>query len=196
VDAAVDRAIICLGKYVRKKVLQAWEDEMSNVRSQAIKNLFVQSIYSRLDTDEQLLRREILNQIIQKNIPIDVCQAAKVIGMSLNRAEEVKLALQVKKAIVLNTQGRVKFSYPVSALPTCHQVTLADGRKFHAMCAIDAIGSSFTFGGDVIVESKCYTCGKPIKVIVQAKKEIISDPQGIYVLHVDLNKYENWAVDT
>lgn len=179
-----------------EKVSQLREGEMREVRNQAITHLFVQSIYSRLDRDEQLLRHEILNQIIQMNMPVDVYQAAEVIGMSSSRAEEVKLSLKSKKALVLDAQEKVKFAYPVSALPTCHQVTLADGRKFHAMCAIDAIGSSFTFGEDVTAESKCYTCGKPIKVNVKAKKAITSDPQGIYILHLDLNKFENWAADT
>jgi Alkylmercury lyase len=36
--------------------------------------------------------------------------------------------------------GRVAVAYPFSAQPTRHRVTLRDGRSYHAMCAIDALG--------------------------------------------------------
>jgi hypothetical protein len=42
--------------------------------------------------------------------------------------------------IQTDSGGRLTVAYPFSAQPTRHRVTLHDGRSYHAMCAIDAIG--------------------------------------------------------
>ncbi|MGL6201167.1 MAG: organomercurial lyase [Lachnospiraceae bacterium] len=39
--------------------------------------------------------------------------------------------------------------YPISAHQTIHQVILEDGRKLYAICAIDALGCTYTFGQDI-----------------------------------------------
>jgi len=101
--------------------------------------------------------------------------------------------LSEKKAAIVSDDGDVDFVYPVSALPTCHKVTLADGRGFTAMCAIDAIGSAFAFEQDVQVHSKCHTCDRPVEVEVRDGEIGRHNPEETRVLHVDLAKFDVWA---
>ena len=55
--------------------------------------------------------------------------------------EEIIQCLIDKDGMVVDEEAKnVNFIYPVSSLETNHRVTLADGREFTAMCAIDAMG--------------------------------------------------------
>ena len=90
----------------------------------------------------------------------------------------------------------MKLAYPISTAATRHKVTLADGRTFYAMCAIDALGCCFVFGQPVTVESTCQICGKPLRVQVDGVTAIAAAPPDAYAVHVDLDKYEDWATKT
>jgi hypothetical protein len=61
------------------------------------------------------------------------------------------------------------------------------------MCAIDAMGSAFTFEQDVAVESECSECGERISVRIEQEELTEVTPSSIRVLHVDLNRFDNWA---
>lgn len=107
--------------------------------------------------------------------------------------QEIVDALRSKDGIVVDETNQVNFIYPVSALPTQHKVTLADGRSFTAMCAIDAIGAAFTFRQDVEVNSACGECGKPVRVRLQDQKLKDYSPEDLHVLTFRLEDIVNWA---
>ena len=98
-----------------------------------------------------------------------------------------------KKVLATAENGDVSFIYPLSLVPTAHHVLLKDGRALFAMCAVDALGTSFTFGQDVCIKSKCHQCGTAVSVTVENGRISDTAPQDIRVLHVDLDKFENWA---
>ena len=79
--------------------------------------------------------------------------------MDADRAAEILQSL-IDKQIVVEEAGGVAFAYPVSAWPTDHEVSLADGRRFYAMCAVDALGSAFNFGQDASIVSRCHALRK------------------------------------
>ena len=95
--------------------------------------------------------------------------------------------------IAADEEGNINFIYPVSAIKTNHKVRLADGREFNAMCAIDAMGTAFTFNQDVNIESKCSNCGEDIKVSIRNGKLHSYQPIDLHILHVDLNKNSDWS---
>ena len=64
-------------------------------------------------------------------------------GITLSGRHEFQDILDVlhsRDGFSADEEGNINFIYPVSALPTAHRVSLAGGREFWAMCAIDAIG--------------------------------------------------------
>jgi len=48
--------------------------------------------------------------------------------------------------------------YPLSLKPTEHQITLEDGTRLFAMCAVDALGMPLMFNKSVRIVSRCEEC--------------------------------------
>lgn len=149
----------------------------------------INSIHSRLTPKEQVLRDEIMAQLIAQHQPVDITAFT---GKEAQDRDIISSLIN-KKVIVINAEGLVSFSYPVSALPSKHRVTLADGRWLYAMCAIDALGCAFTFAQDVNIFSACEHCNEPVQVEIKDGKIHHLSPHETHILHVDLNKIENWA---
>jgi hypothetical protein len=154
--------------------------------------LRIASIASRLDPVEALLREDVLAGIIDRQRPLSPADLASPC-LPAPELEELLTALVAKRAIVRDEGGNISFAYPVSALPTGHRVTLADGRSFHAMCAVDALGAAFTFRQDVSIDSRCSQCRQPVAVDIRDGRLAAFSPPELHVLHVDLNRTDNWS---
>lgn len=153
--------------------------------------LRIDSIRSRLTPDESRFRDAIMEGIIDTGKPIDPR------GLELEGIDNPGSLLDIlisKKVVVMDGEGStVQFVYPVSALPTPHRVTLADGRGFFSMCAIDALGSSFTFKQDVKIKSQCSACGETVFVEIVDGRLATLLPESLHILHADLSVSDNWA---
>jgi hypothetical protein len=149
--------------------------------------LAIRSIASRLSPRARNARLRIIDAILASghgcNIHVPTCPA------SPPEIEE----LVNRKAMVVDAAGNVNFVYPVSALPTHHRVTLSDGRHFSAMCAIDAMGAAFTFKQGITIHSECSTCHTPVHLELDAEHLHHVAPAHVHVLHMDLNRMDNWA---
>ncbi len=154
------------------------------------------SICSRLTEDENIFRLALLDCMVDANAPLPFAAAAAALGWHPDKVAAAGRGLAAKKLVVLDAAERVQFAYPVSALPTGHKVTLADGRTLYAMCAIDALGCCFTFGQPVVVESLCDVCSRSLRIAVAGAEQVAADPPTAYAVHVDLDKYEDWATNT
>lgn len=154
------------------------------------------SIHSRLTADENSLRAALLQCLVDAGTPVAFAAAGAALGWPAEKTAAAAEGIAAKKMVVLDAEGRVQFAYPVSTVATGHKVTLADGRTFYAMCAIDALGCCFAFGQPVTVESACQLCGEPLRVQVKGVHDIVAEPPGAYAVHVDLDKYEDWATKT
>jgi len=147
----------------------------------------IRSISSRLTPDARRARQRILAHTLALGRPFNI---AKDHGLA--SAQEIQ-ELLAQKAMVVDDQGNVPFIYPVSALPTHHRVTLADGRTFSAMCAIDAMGATFTFGQDMMIQSKCTVCNEPVRLRLRQGRIDDAAPADTQVLHMNLNQLDDWA---
>jgi hypothetical protein len=159
----------------------------------SMERLYIDSIHSRLTEPERLVRMALINEIIDTGGPLDDEALAALDARYDLDVEAITLSLLNKRVIVENAEGDIAFIYPVSGLPTPHKVRLQDGRAFHAMCAVDALGAAFTFAQDVSVASVCSHCEVPIKVEIRDGKFTALEPATTHVLHADLNKIENWV---
>lgn len=158
--------------------------------------LEIDSIDSKLSREEKKIRRYLMNYVIDNGQALNISNSSKIAKDSEMIDEEVDNVLDSlfeKNAIVADEEGYINFIYPVSAIPTNHKVRLADGREFSAMCAIDAMGTAFTFKQDADVESKCSNTGADIKVSIRGGKISRYEPSDLHILHVDLNKNANWS---
>jgi len=149
--------------------------------------LTIEKITAHLTPEEQALRLALMERIISAGGPVAVKDFH---GTDL---DDICSRLVDKQVLVVNEQQQVQFAYPVSALPTLHRVHLADGRSFHAMCGIDAIGSAFTFAQDIAITSRCSQCSEPIELKLRDGRIEVLNPAETHVLHVDLNKFGDWS---
>jgi hypothetical protein len=161
-------------------------------RDYPAERLMIDSIASRLTDEEQAFRMALMERSIERGEPLDVEDPA-VGSLQHPNAGSLIQSLIEKRAVVQDDEGHLNFIYPVSALTTRHRVSLEDGRRFFAMCAIDSMGSAFAFEQNVEIESECSECGERVSVRIEQGRLAEVTPSSIRVLHVDLNRIDNWA---
>ncbi len=145
----------------------------------------IRNIEEGLSASERLLRRRVIEEMVNTGAPFHVG--------AITERERSDLKSIVKKGFFVVVDDEIVYSYPVSGMPTAHRVTLADGRCFHAMCGIDALGSSFLFRQDTEINSCCAVSGDPIMIRLKDGKIEEHSPREIQVIHVDLTAVDNWA---
>jgi hypothetical protein len=152
--------------------------------------------YRSLNKIQKHIRISIMDMIIEKKRSISLEETEvwlkNRLGLEENNIKEA-LRLFIDKNIIVVDEGYINFIYPVSALPTMHKVTLSDKREFYAMCAIDALGWRCTFNQDIDINSKCYVTGKNINISIKDGDIISINNPDLRVLHLNLDKHENWA---
>jgi hypothetical protein len=161
-------------------------------RNYSAERLKIDSIASRLTEEENAFRMALMEGSIARGAPLHV-EDPTLGGRLRPSARSLIERLVEKRAVVQDQEGHLNFIYPVSALPTRHKVSLEDGRRFSAMCAIDAMGAAFTFERNVEIESGCSECEERISVRIERGKLTEVTPSSIRVLHADLNRFDNWA---
>jgi hypothetical protein len=152
----------------------------------------IDSIASRLTDAENAARVVLMESTIERGEPISLSVLTGE-GVLQPDAERRIEKLIEKRAVVRDEAGRLSFVFPVSGLPTRHRVSLKDGRRFSAMCAVDAMGTAFTFEQDALIESECSECGARIFVAIEGGELARVEPPGLHVLHVDLDKIDDWV---
>ncbi|PKM78280.1 MAG: alkylmercury lyase [Firmicutes bacterium HGW-Firmicutes-15] len=148
--------------------------------------ILIDSIASKLTQRENEVRNMIINDIVNNG-------KAFVIDNVADDIKEIILALKAKNALAIAEDNNIYSIYPVSAQCSNHKVTLKDGRELKAMCAVDALGATYTFNQDTKIDSKCTECGKEIKVVVVGGNIVSLEPTDAHVLHADLNRFDNWS---
>jgi hypothetical protein len=73
-------------------------------------------------------------------------------------------------ALVLNAAtDELRMANPFSAVPTAYRVE-ADGRRWYANCAWDALGICAALHADGTIDTSCPDCGEPLRVEVRARR--------------------------
>lgn len=148
------------------------------------------SLDSRLGPEEKNFRKRLIEYIITNKKPYNV----NTFG---DETSEVILNIQLieklmeKRVAVLDNEGNIQAAYPVSASETSHVVRLQDGRWFHAMSAIDALGATFLFDQKVEIDSKCSQCHIPIRFTADTTGITMQEMGTIHALHIDLKQVTN-----
>jgi hypothetical protein len=84
--------------------------------------------------------------------------------------------------IQTDEEGRLSVAYSFSGSPTRHRVAMKDGRSYHAMCAIDALGIPYMLGERAAVESREPASNRIILVKVDPGGEPTWEPDRAVVL--------------
>ncbi len=160
---------------------------MNTLKEYRIDKLYIDSIASRLSQDAKEARIAIMNFSIDNRKPFNIIEDKTA------EIDDVLQELIDQKAMILGEDSNVDFIFPVSTKPTQHKVSLQDGREFFAMCAIDALGSAFTFNCATKINSACAHCSEPVAVEVCNGRVVDASSHELRALHVDLSKSDDWS---
>jgi hypothetical protein len=153
--------------------------------------------YRKLENAQKKIRVEIMNMIIDKKSVVSLNEISNNLLNTLELEESyIKQTLdyfEKNNIMVVDEDNYVNFIYPVSAHETMHKVTLQDGRKLNAMCAIDALGAGLTFNQDIAIDSVCNITSKEINIKLKDNKLHSINNDDLRILHINLDKHENWA---
>ncbi len=156
------------------------------------KELYLEGRYRDLESRYQDIRLFIMESVIASKTSLK-----DIKGKLKDKYPDIGdiLTGMQKKGVFVADENEVKFIYPVSALPTPHRVKRMDGNEFYSMCAIDSIGTYFTFHQDVEINSRCCETGEEVNLKLSNGKLVSYFPEDLHILHVDLNNHTNWAGD-
>lgn len=152
--------------------------------------------YRCLTDEQKTIRISIMDCIIDNGGSVNIELAKKWVKEHTESNKETidatfKQFIDTNVMVVIDDE--ITFIFPVSGKPTNHRITLEDGRSFCAMCAIDSIGTSYTFKQAVTINSMCAATGKEIELKVDNGKVLYTNNPGMYIIHVDLLKNNDWA---
>lgn len=142
--------------------------------------------YARLSREDQALRRRLLDWGIAHPGPISG-EAAQQQLFALRRehphwwpgqSDSQVLDSLEQRHYLRRENGAICFLYPLSAHPSDYRVTLADGRQFFAMCAIDAMGCAVTFHQPVQVDSHCRDTGEAVRLRLDPEQGLLEMEPG------------------
>jgi hypothetical protein len=163
-------------------------------KRQVLKKLLdVPNIHAMMNSGEETLRSALIKKIMEVRrpvLPAEIPQEWITPDLPLSTTMQ---NLADKGLLVFNDKGAISGVYPVSALMTRHTVRLQDGRSLHAMCAIDSLGTAFEFGQDLTITSSCRQCDTNITMHLENGKLTAAHPATTHALHVDIQKYKDWA---
>ena len=156
-----------------------------------------QNVHKKFTARQNEVRLFIMDFIVTEerpfNLESDKACVLDALSMTEQEFEKIVKVLLEKDGMVISDTKDVNFIYPVSALPTNHHVTLADGRSFTAMCAIDAMGAAFTFHQDTEVHSVTAVSGEPVYVKIVDGEVVDYSPKNLHALTFPLGQLSNWA---
>ena len=156
-----------------------------------------QNVHKKFTDRQNEVRLFVMDFIVTEgrafNLDSDKECVLHALSMTEKEYEACVEVLLAKDGMVISDTRDVNFIYPVSALSTNHHVTLADGRSFTAMCAIDAMGAAFTFHQDTEVHSVTAVSGEPVYVKIVDGKVVDYSPKNLHALSFALGGVSNWA---
>ena len=165
--------------------------------SAAIDVIGEKNISRKFNERENALRFFLMNFIIDHKRAFDLSQdaprAMDACHMSQEEYRDAISVLRERDGIVSDEDQKICSVYPVSALETEHQVLLGDGRSCFAMCAIDALGTAFSFQQDVEIRSRCAVSGREIRISVRDASIASASPENFYALTFKLEELTNWS---
>jgi hypothetical protein len=128
------------------------------------------------ETRQQDVRLFIFEHFLEHAAPPVVEQLMARFSLSRSAASEVLHDLETARHLALvKGTDRILMAFPFSAIATPFRVTIR-GRSYFANCAWDAIAFHAMLGDDVLVDSFCHHCAKPIEIELRNGHATTVDP--------------------
>ena len=114
------------------------------------------------------VRRHVYGRVAEGAPAPTAAETAAALGMSVEDVETAYRRLHELRALVLRPgTGEIWMAHPFSAVATDFRVEAADGRRWWANCAWDALGIPAATRADARALTSCADCGEPIELDVR-----------------------------
>ena len=119
---------------------------------------------SQLKEPERALYRWILRSFAVSGCPSPDALANAARDVGVDDVEEALARMVDHDLIQRSISGAITRAYPFSAIPTNHVVTLDNGHRLYAMCAVDALGVPIMVGTGATVTTEDPVSGVDIAI--------------------------------
>jgi len=127
--------------------------------------------------DERTLRHFIFEWCLAKEQPPVIEELIARFSASREECRKALLSLESQRLLVLLPgTDRILMAHPFSGIVTPFCAATANGKRYFANCAWDAIAFHVMLQEDVSITSFCHQCGRPIDVTLSGQKVGYSSP--------------------
>lgn len=145
-----------------------------------------------LDAREQEVRAFVLGHLVEHTSAPSTAEIARGTGIPLAAAREALEALERAHHLQrLPGTSRILMAFPFSAIATPFRVERADGRRYFANCAWDAIAFHPMLDEPIRIESYCDRCAEPIRFRVEGGRGV-DDGRGLPAVRLARPAAEWW----
>lgn len=128
---------------------------------------------------------DVLSQIFKSILKSGKAPTLGELGISLKKSqtEILNLVNQLEEKDILrrNESNEIINIYPISLIPTEHQVIINEGSKLFAMCAVDALGMPSMFNKSAKIISQCKWCKQKITIKIENEKIVSKSHPNILI---------------
>ena len=115
---------------------------------------------------------EVLKYVFETILKTGRISSIREMRLALKKSEDriIRVLNELeKKDILLRRNGtqEIVSIYPLSLMPTKHQVILGNGRKLFTMCAVDSLGMPIMFNKKAKIISQCKKCKREITIEIK-----------------------------
>jgi hypothetical protein len=134
-------------------------------------------------TYKKQVHRQILKQFPLLGRPPTIEELTETLKhLSVADIHQALDELEKEDAIFIDHEhDRIVAAYPYSPSKTSHTVSLDDGTKVWAMCAIDALGIHFMTNQDITIDSVSLQSGRAIRIRLEKGRVTQVEPSNIAV---------------
>ena len=131
---------------------------------------------------EKALLRQIFRTVLESGKAPSVTVLHKALQTYRLRIVRTLGKLEQKRRLVRKKEtGEIVYVYPVSLLPTEHQVIIEGEKRLFANCGLDALSVPHMFNKNAEIISPCHTCRETVTITVKNGEVVSKSHPRIYV---------------
>jgi hypothetical protein len=129
---------------------------------------------------------EVLKYVFETILKTGSASTIREMRLPLKKSEDeiIRVLNELeKKDALLRKKGtqEIVSIYPLSLIPTKHQVILENGRKLFTMCAVDSLGMPIMFNRKAKIISQCEKCKQEITIEIKDEKIVRTSHPNIMI---------------
>lgn len=125
------------------------------------------------------VHRATLQSFVENGLPLNRTEVAERVGQ--DNVDATLSRLDQDDLVVLSSDKQtITGSYPFTIEETVHQVEV-NGKRVHAMCALDALSVAPMFKVATVIHSRCHVSGTPVDTRMQDSDVLEVSPPDVQI---------------